>query len=584
MSDPFAALPSELAQSLKNRGFTTLTTVQEAVVQSESLGADLRISSQTGSGKTVAVGIAIARALLAEGARTGKPFGRGPSAVLLTPTRELAAQVQRELDWLLAHVPDGSVDVVTGGTSVGLERKRLAQGPRVLVGTPGRLLDHLSEGAFDGSTVKTVILDEADQMLDMGFRDELAGILERLPNRERTHLVSATFSGEVERMARQFQSQPLKLEGSPLGKANEDIEHVAHVVEMRHRYDALVNVLLYRAAQREETEGRTLVFTRTRADTIEVAEKLQRDGIRAEPMSGDLAQAQRTRTLKAFRTGQITTIVATDVAARGLDVQGVELVIHLDPPMDSDTFTHRSGRTGRAGQKGTSVLILPPQARRRIERLCADARVKPNFEPVPTPQKIQKAYQKLDRRRIYKVLQEYELTVQNTALPDEATAELALTPTSRQASALASDLEFSKKLLEGKSPELVVGALLSLVTQGPPCPPREVSVPLEHHGHPKDRSKGHRPFGRAAHPRAEGQSWGGASSYERPRSAGGPPPGWRGDFRPDDRPSSAHSGGPSHSAPFPPRTRPFEGDRRPTGDRFRTGGPPGKHKKFRPPR
>jgi ATP-dependent RNA helicase DeaD len=531
MSENFAELPPELSRTLVKRGFQSLTPVQSAVMAQASGDADLRISSQTGSGKTVAVGIAIARALLAEGPRQGKPFGRAPSVILLTPTRELAAQVQRELEWLLAEIPDASVDVVTGGTSLGLERKRLANGPRVIVGTPGRLLDHLSAGAFDGSKTTTVVLDEADQMLDMGFRDELEGILEKIPHRLRTHLVSATFSGEVERMASKYQSNPLRIEGTPLGQANQDIEHIAHVVDMRHRFDALVNILLLAAAKPEEEIGRTLVFTRTRADTLEVAEKLVREGIRAEPMSGDLPQAQRTRTLKAFRTGQITTIVATDVAARGLDVQGVSLVVHYDPPSDADTMTHRSGRTGRAGQKGTSVLLLPPQARRRIERLLNDAKIKATFGPVPAPSKIIKAYQKLGRRRVYAAL---EAELQKQVAPEQIA-----TPGDDSE-------EFVQKLLADRSPELVIKALLSLLEVAPPCPPREVVQALEHHGHhPRDRDRGRPP----------------RSGFRPDR----PPRPFQGEPRPKGPAPDRGRPGPSRSSPFAaprPSSGGFGGPRR----------------------
>src|SRR5690606_4874663 len=299
-------IPDVLREALKKKGFTSLTSVQRAVVDADTQAKDVRISSQTGSGKTVAVGLAIGRELLRVGSRKNQIDAgmavdlRMPQVLLLTPTRELATQVKRELAWLFADVPDASVEVVTGGTSVVQERNSLARGPRVVVGTPGRVLDHLTRGGFKGDCVSQVILDEADQMFDMGFRDELEGILESMPKERRTHLVSATFSPEVRRIAERFQQNPVFLEGSPLGAANEDIEHVVHVVGVRHRYDALINVLLRADAMREEGEiGRTLIFTRTRADALEIAERLQRDGLRAEPLSGDLAQAQRTRTLSA---------------------------------------------------------------------------------------------------------------------------------------------------------------------------------------------------------------------------------------------------------------------------------------------
>ncbi len=449
MTESFSLLPPELQRTVLDQGFTELTSVQHAVVAADA-DRDLTISSQTGSGKTVAVGIAVARELLAAGPR--ERDDRRPTVLTLTPTRELAAQVQRELAWLLSEIPDSWVEVVTGGTSVGAERGRLARGPRVIVGTPGRLLDHLKSGAFDGSQVRLVVLDEADHMLDMGFRDELTGILDHVPDRQRTHLLSATFPREVARIAAQYQTNAQRIEGSPLGSANENITHLAHVVEGRHRYAALVNVLLLAAARQQDDEPvRTLVFVRTRADTIELTEKLQRDGINAASLSGDLPQAQRTRTLTAFRSGQVTTLVATDVAARGLDVSGIQLVVHGDPPGDADTYTHRSGRTGRAGHTGTSVLLLPAPSRRRLEQLLAQAGVRPSFAPVPTPERIAKEYRRRTRRRLYELLGQ--------------------PPTEEQ-------LEYAQKLLETHSAETLVATLLTMASETPPCTPRKISTSL----------------------------------------------------------------------------------------------------------
>ena len=476
MSDPFAELPSELQRTIVERGFTELTPVQQAVIRADG-ARDLNISSQTGSGKTVAVGIAVARQVLAEGRR--EEHDLRPTVLALTPTRELAAQVQRELAWLLREIPDSRVEVVTGGTSVGAERGRLARGPRIIVGTPGRTLDHLNSGGFDGARVRLVILDEADHMLDMGFREELTGILDRVPDRQRTHLLSATFPPEVREIAEQYQSDAQRIEGSPLGDPNEDITHIVHVVDGRHRYAALVNVLLLATARQQGDEPvRTLVFVRTRADTIELTEKLQRDGVGAECLSGDLPQAQRTRTLAAFRAGRVSTLVATDVAARGLDVTGIQLVVHGDPPGDADTYTHRSGRTGRAGQKGTSVLLLPPQARWRIERLLHQANVNPSFAPVPTPERIAKEYRRRTRRRLF------------AALGTDADAE---------------HLEYARKLLEDQSPETLVAALLGMVTEEPPCAPRRVttSIHLEPKPSPRDRRNLRAPSGRGRGERLE---------------------------------------------------------------------------------
>jgi ATP-dependent RNA helicase DeaD len=497
-------LPAPLRKALLTKGYAKLTQVQASVVHAKTGAKDMRISSQTGSGKTVAVGLALGRMLLEQGGRNARAINpgedfdpRAPEILLLTPTRELAAQVKRELAWLFSEVPDAFVEVVTGGTSVGLERKSLARGPRMIVATPGRALDHLQNGGFIGKHISCVVLDEADQMLDMGFRDELKAILEELPGRKRTHLLSATFSGEVLRIAERYQSDVVRIEGTALGRANEDIEHVAHVVSMRHRYDALVNLLLKQHADLEDEEvGRALVFARTRADTLEFAERLQRDGLKAEPLSGDLAQAQRTRTLAAFRSGRVQVLVATDVAARGIDVQGVDLVIHLDPPGDPDAFTHRSGRTGRAGRKGTSVMLLPPQARARMERMYRVAGVKPQWAPVPNADKIKKLYAKLGKRKLFAAL------------------DLPADP---------EQLEYAIKLVAEHPPEQVVARLLEFVRVEPPCPPREISEHFAAEGRSAERKKGgdvrrgpYQPEGQAF------RSERGSGGYGGPGFGGGP--------------------------------------------------------------
>jgi len=545
-STPFDSLPEPVARALAARGFVQLTSVQKAVASADTASTDLRISSQTGSGKTVAVGIAIARALLADGPRA--EGAKGPSVLVLAPTRELAGQVRKELDWLLAALPDSTTEVVTGGTSVGLDRKNLSRRPRVLVGTPGRVLDHLNAGVLQPGGVSLVVLDEADQMLDMGFREELEAILALLPTERRTHLVSATFSGEVLNVARRVQKESLHLQGSPLGTANTDIEHIAHVVPERHRYDALVNLLLLHQAE-PDLAGRTLVFTRTRRDTAEVAERLVREGFKAEPLSGDLAQASRTRTLEAFRHGRIDVIVATDVAARGLDIDGVSLVVHFDPPGDADALTHRSGRTGRAGQKGTSVLLLPPQARRRLERLLHDARITPAFAPVPSADKIQKAYTKAGRRQIFAALEKD---------PSE------------------DGVAYAQKLLAEHPPERIIATLLSMTEQKPPCPPRDVAFHLSTEGPRPGRTQGGNSHMRGPKPGGRG-GHGGAYAG---RGAGGPPwashAPWGGE---DSRGPSARGGlaaarvghGKPWGAPKPyprdagpgPRTQEGRGDRGP---------------------
>lgn len=450
--DPFSSIPAALRSAMTDRGFTELTAVQQAVVEARGEPKDLRISSQTGSGKTVALGIVLADHFLSR----PRASGRGdraprsgkrpipPEALVITPTRELAAQVRQELAWLYRDLPGVSVAVVTGGTAVVGERRELARSPRLVVGTPGRLLDHLRSGALDPSHVAHVVLDEADQMLDLGFKDELDAIVDELPAERRSHLVSATFPPQVRHLADRFQADPLHLQGTELGAANEDITHVAHVVRPGEAYAALVNLLLLAHGQR------CLVFVRRRVDATDLAEMLGGDGFCAMPLSGDMAQAQRTRTLNAFRSGTVNVLISTDVAARGIDVPDITTVIHAEPPTDADVYTHRSGRTGRAGRKGRSVMLVPAPAERRIRRLLASARVDAQWQPVPNPSKVRKALTKHARRRLHQLLDAEQQ-------PSEA------------------EIAYARELLGSHSPEHLVATLLAMSEPEVPREPMAVS-------------------------------------------------------------------------------------------------------------
>jgi len=392
-TEPFEGVPQPLQIALERRGFTSLTAVQRAVVDEPSTECDLRISSQTGSGKTVALGLVLGRAFL-----EGEPLPRkleGPRALVIAPTRELATQVADELSWLLAEVPGLRVESVVGGTDMRGDYRMLRNPPAILVGTPGRMLDHIRGGAVSCAEAHTVALDEADRMLDMGFREELEAIIEALPPERRSHLVSATFAGAVRGIADKFQTDAKHLEGTQLGQANADIEHVVQLVDHKQRYAALVNALLLTLGEQ------VLVFVAKRIGAAELAEKLSEDGFAALPFSGDLSQAQRTRTLSAFRNGTIQVLVSTDVAARGIDVPDIAMVVHMTPPQDPDDYTHRSGRTGRAGRQGRSVLLVPPRAQHFVRRLLGAAKVEASWQSVPTPGKVRKTLTKNVRRDLH---------------------------------------------------------------------------------------------------------------------------------------------------------------------------------------
>ncbi|MEE8310760.1 MAG: DEAD/DEAH box helicase, partial [Candidatus Binatia bacterium] len=393
--------------------------------------------------KTVALGMVLAPRLLEAAASGGG--ARVLRALVIVPTRELAVQVSAELRWLYASVPGLTVECVTGGSSVGQERYRLEQKPTLVVGTPGRMYDHISRRAIDCSRVAEVVLDEADRMFDMGFREELEAILDATPSDRATHLVSATFPPAIQKLARKYQNDPLSVQGTRLGDANEDIEHVGHLIRPHDRYDAIVNLLLL------AKDERTLVFVNTRAEASGLADQLADDGFAAAPISGDLEQFQRTQTLGAFRNGTKTVLVATDVAARGLDVPEVAMVIQTDAPLDAESYTHRAGRTGRAGRKGRSILFVSPQRRRRVESLLARAKLTMEWREVPTAAEVEKALAKQARRRLREALTS------------------ASEPNEKQ-------LAHASALLEEMDPATLVARLVELCRDADKAAPREVDT------------------------------------------------------------------------------------------------------------
>ena len=460
--DPFAQVPAPLRAAILARGFEKLTAVQEAVLSAEGEGRNLRISSQTGSGKTLALGLRLASDLLPEDGQYLPPAD-GPRALLITPTRELAVQVAEELRWLLAKVPGVTVEVVTGGSDPVREKRALKKSPAVLVGTPGRLLDHIRTGNLRCNSIRQVVLDEADQMLDMGFREELEAILENLPQDRYSHLVSATFPQAVQKLADGFQKNPLIVEGTRLGEANADIQHIAHLIRPREMERALTNVLLH-------SEGeRVLIFVRRRVDAADLTERLSAKGLAAAPFSGELTQAQRTRTLNAFRHGEQKILIATDVAARGIDIPGIGMVIHADIPTDVENYTHRSGRTGRAGQKGRSILMVPLHLQGRVRRVLSQARVEPQWQPIPSRAQIEKRHTKLFRRDLHAQLAE----------PTEVSEK---------------QKSYAKFLLEqpeGRTPEEIIAALLQMAEPAPANRGYDLEKITEKPGRHSDQRRSH---------------------------------------------------------------------------------------------
>ena len=370
-----------LAQALAARGYETATGVQAAVLDRSVAGRDLLVSSQTGSGKTIAFGAALAETLL-----EGERGEAAPTALVVVPTRELAAQVRGELAWLLAGTRLRLASF-TGGTPVGGDLRALERGVDVAIGTPGRLVDLLRRERLPLSGLKVVVLDEADEMLDLGFREDLETLLAAAPVERQTLLLSATLPPEIRALARRFQRDAVAIDprkaadGGP-AKAHDDITYLAHLVAGADRLAAVVNVL------RGSDSQRAIVFCTTRDAVANLHAALVARGFAATAISGERAQAERDRALEQLRRGDMTVLVATNVAARGLHLPDVDLIVHADLPLNAESLTHRSGRTGRAGRKGTAVLIATPAERRKAERLLSSAHVKPVWTPLPSREAI----------------------------------------------------------------------------------------------------------------------------------------------------------------------------------------------------
>ncbi|MEZ5895037.1 MAG: DEAD/DEAH box helicase [Parvularculaceae bacterium] len=368
-----------LAEALDQRGFTDLTPVQRAMLGDDVRARDLLVSARTGSGKTVAFGLSLAPTLLGDEARF---VGRGaPLALVAAPTRELALQVRRELEWLYQKT-EASIASCVGGMDMRDERNALSRGAQIVVGTPGRLVDHIKRGSLDLSQLRAVVLDEADEMLDLGFRDDLEFILAAAPPERRTLMFSATVSKEIAALAKKYQRDAVRVNTIDAHEQHADIEYRAIACASYERENAIINLLRYI----EPTTA--LVFCATRATVNHLASRFGNRGFSVVALSGELSQKERTRALQALRDGRAQICIATDVAARGIDLPNLDLVIHADLPRTTESLLHRSGRTGRAGRKGVSVVIAPGNARKRIERLFTDAKISASWQAPPSADEV----------------------------------------------------------------------------------------------------------------------------------------------------------------------------------------------------
>ncbi len=376
---PFAKITPFLRDALAQRGYTAPTPVQAAVLEPGAIGRDLLVSAQTGSGKTVAFGLAMAPQLLGE-AHALSPAA-APLALVIAPTRELALQVSRELEWLYAPA-HGRIATCVGGMDASKERRSLNHGAHIVVGTPGRLRDHLERGALDLSALRVAVLDEADEMLDMGFREDLEEILGATPDTRRTLMFSATIPKPIAALAKRFQKDAWRIATLGEERGHGDIAYQAVAVAPADIENAVVNLLRFHEAET------AMLFCATRDNVRHLHASLIERGFDAVALSGEHSQNERNAALQALRDKRARVCVATDVAARGIDLPSLSLVVHVELPRDAETLQHRSGRTGRAGKKGTAVLIVPYPRRKRLEAMLRGAHVAAQWIGAPKPEDI----------------------------------------------------------------------------------------------------------------------------------------------------------------------------------------------------
>ncbi len=369
-----------LADALERRGYETLTPVQHEMMRPDLIEADLLVSAQTGSGKTVGFGLAIAPTLL--GDSDILPPAAAPLALIIAPTRELALQVKREFQWLYQDAGVVMASCV-GGMDMRDERRALDRGAHIVVATPGRLRDHIMRGSLDMGQIRAVVLDEADEMLDLGFKDDLEYILSEAPETRRTLMFSATVPRGIAELSKTYLKDNAIRVATTTGAAQHaDIEYRALTAAYDGTEGAIINLLRYYEAQN------AIVFCNTRATVARLVARFANRGFSVVALSGELSQAERTHALQAMRDGRARVCVATDVAARGIDLPNLELVIHAELPTNSETLMHRSGRTGRAGRKGVSALVVTPKTRAKAERLLKFAKITAEWAVPPSADEV----------------------------------------------------------------------------------------------------------------------------------------------------------------------------------------------------
>ncbi len=372
------SLSPEILKAVGELGFVSPTEIQKQTIPFISTDIrDLIALAQTGTGKTAAFSLPILD-MIDDGSRKIQ-------LLVLCPTRELCLQITKDIKNYSKYLPNIKTTAVYGGSSITDQIRSLREKPQIIVGTPGRVIDLINRKALDFSEIHWLVLDEADEMLSMGFKDDLETILRETPDTKQTFLFSATMNKEVERISRNYLTNPHRISVGSINEVKKNIKHEYYVVGYRQKKEALKRLI------DDNPNQYSIIFCRTRMETQEVADFLMQNGYAADALHGDLSQAQRDTVMKKFRLKNIDILVATDVAARGLDVNSLTHVIHFSLPDDPEVFVHRSGRTGRAGKDGISMALIKPEESRKLKQIKLATKIDINEKKIPTGQEIIKA-------------------------------------------------------------------------------------------------------------------------------------------------------------------------------------------------
>ena len=402
-------LPEFILNAVADLGFETPSPIQQICIPHLLEGRDVLGMAQTGSGKTAAFSLPILAKI--------DPMEKHPQLLVMAPTRELAIQVADACEQFVKYAKGINIVTLYGGQRYDIQLRALKQGAQVVVGTPGRILDHLRRGTLSLAELKAIVLDEADEMLRMGFIDDVETVMAELPEHHQTALFSATMPEPIRRITKRFMNDPQEVKIKATQQSAPDIAQSCWYVHGFRKNDALLRFL------EVEDFDAAIIFTRTKTGTLDVTELLEKHGFRAAALNGDMTQQLREQTLDRLRSGSLDIVVATDVAARGIDIERISLVVNYDIPLDAESYVHRIGRTGRAGRSGRALLFVEPRERRLLRNV--EHLIKKNIEEVELPnhEVLQACRRKKFKDKITAQLEHHDLDLYRELLEDMFTAD-----------------------------------------------------------------------------------------------------------------------------------------------------------------